>query len=90
MRPTGSRGSDYQGSNHVLYSAASPTQTAQENGSPVMGVFSRAIHDLLAANPGAMTNTQCHARIHAMTVGNNQTPGVYCDPARLSQPFPLA
>ena len=90
MRPTGSRGSDYQGSNHVLYSAASPTQTAQENGSPVMGVFSRAIHDLLAANPGAMTNTQFHARIHAMTVGNNQTPGVYCDPARLSQPFPLA
>ncbi|WP_108502364.1 caspase family protein [Paracoccus indicus] len=89
LRPTGMRGTGYEGSNHVLYSASSAIQTAQENGSPVMGVFSRAVRDMLAANPGAMTNTQFRARINALTAGNNQTPGVYCDPARMDQAFPL-
>ncbi|WP_378944762.1 caspase family protein [Paracoccus sp. R86501] len=89
MPPTGTRGTGYEGSNHVLYSASSAIQTAQENGSPVMGVFSRAVRDMLAGNPGAMTNAQFRARINALTVGNNQTPGVYCDPARMDHNFPL-
>lgn len=90
MRRGQSRGpTGYEGSNHVLYSASSAIETAKENGWPVMGVFSRAVRDMLAGGPGAMTNTQFRARINAMTVGNDQTPGVYCDPARMDHDFPL-
>ncbi|MDN5568473.1 MAG: caspase family protein, partial [Paracoccus sp. (in: a-proteobacteria)] len=85
----GARGA-YDGVNHVLYSAASATQKALENGAPAQGVFSRAVTDLLASRPGTMTNADFRTRINALTAGYEQTPGVYCDPARLAQPFPLA
>lgn len=85
-----SRSGAYNGANHVLFSAASATQTALEDGTPAMGLFSRAVGRLLGAPSLPMSNAEFCLRVNEMIPGNDQTPGVYCDPALRDQPFPLA
>lgn len=80
----------YDGSNHVLFSACSATQTALENGAPSQGVFTRAVRNLLQGQTGALTNTAFCQHINDLIPGNDQTSGVYCDPARRELAFPLA
>jgi hypothetical protein len=85
----GARGA-YDGSNHILFSACSATQTALENGAPTQGVFTRAVCDLLRRPTAGLTNSAfCHC-INDLIPGSDQTSGVYCDPARREQVFPLA
>lgn len=83
------RGGPYDGANHVLFSAASAKQVALENGTPPLGVFTRAVRDLLGQQTTPLTNNAFSQRINELTVGMGQTAGVYCDMARLEQPFPL-
>lgn len=84
----GTRG-PYDGSNHVLFSACSATQTALENGAPPQGCFTRAVSDLLRGRAENLTNSAFCQRINDLIPGNDQTSGVYCDPARRELAFPL-
>lgn len=84
----GTRG-PYDGANHVLYSAASATQPAIENGAPVHGVFTRAVSELLRTHTGTLTNAEFRARVNELMPGNDQTSGLHCDPSRVDEPFPL-
>ncbi len=79
----------YDGANHVLYSAASATQAAVENGAPVHGVFTRAVAEMLHTHTGTLTNAEFRTRVNALMPGNDQTSGLHCDPARVNEPFPL-
>lgn len=80
----------YEGARHVLFSAASATQPALENGAPPEGVFTRAVREVLGSRPGPMTNSEFRLRLRNQITGNDQTPGLHCDAALFNQPFPLA
>ncbi|WP_299910496.1 caspase family protein [uncultured Paracoccus sp.] len=82
--------SAYDGTGHVLFSACSATQTAMEDGTPPQGLFTRAVRDLLQNPDAALSNANFCLRVNELIPGNDQTPGLYCDPSRRDLAFPLA